>query len=153
VVGDFKSDVRISGTGKVLATATIAGAVDGAAITIPNGKVGTFQAARFLNSALFAGFSPTNAEEPLQGGTFTLGTKIATFTVTAGSNGFVNSWLGADVIGTATIKSAVTNNGGHKFGVVANTSIAKVKITTPLFNYLTWGSSTQSSGDFTVRLF
>src|SRR5262249_2839065 len=105
LVGDFHADVHVSGIGVLagkssVGTVTVAGAVDGADITILNGNVGLFQTARFLNSTLFDGFTPTTPTDLFQGGTFTKGLKIVTFTVTAGTGGFANSYVAADVIGT-----------------------------------------------------
>ena len=79
--------------------------------------------------------------------------KIAGRVVASATNGMANSYLAADLIGAVTAKSALTNNGGQKFGVLGKTTISKVKITAPTFNWIAFGSPTQTSGDFMVKRF
>lgn len=157
LLGDFRGELLISGAGvsagaNSFGAATITGTVDQAAFTILAGNVGTFQTARFANSMLCAGYVPTNASDPMQGGTFTPGLKITSFTVTGTTDGLVNSTIAAESVGTVVVQSLDTTNYGMGLGVIADKSITKVKATTPTFKYIVGGAATQGVLDFQVKL-
>jgi hypothetical protein len=142
--GDFAAALTLTGTGTALGTAKIAGEVIGSSIVVQAGSVTSFTAGAFVNSTLFLG----------QAGQLTAGASLGTFTVT-GLTGlaaaFVNSNVSASIVGSVTLASVQTNNGGVAFGITAHQSIARVVVTSPKFTYNPKLTTPQGIGDFVVQ--
>ncbi len=149
------STITLTGTGTALGTTTIAGQVSGSDIQVTMGSVSSFKAAAFTDSTLFLGqgtFAFGGA-----GGTITPNQHIGSFTITDTSAAFSNSNVAAYVVGTVTLGSLQTNNGGHAFGIEAQVQQlypfrVSVHVVSPLFTYNPKGSHQQGVGDFQVYL-
>jgi len=133
IPGDFAADVRLTGAGvlpgtRALGSMVVTGTIRGSAIEVA-GNVGPVRTKAMVDSSLLLG----------QNGTIQPGLKLASFAATGflGSStpAFVDSMITADTIGTVTLKSVATNHPDQTFGVTAGTSLAAVKVTTPLFSY------------------
>jgi hypothetical protein len=182
ISGDFvKSNLGLSGAGVVAGKATLRsaritgmlkdsylevngnvgavrvdGAVDSTGIYLVSGDVGSFRAGAFTNSNLYAGFWPTNVNDPAAGGTFTPGFAIGSFRVT-GYNGlttpaFAGSTIAADIIGSVSLQSVQTTNNGTKFGLLAHTQIGAVNAGTPSLHYKKGQSLPAPIGDFEATI-
>jgi len=119
ISGDFKSNLTISGAGvdpvkgKALKSLKVAGSVIGSTISV-GGNVGLVSVGSFVNSDLFAGFSPTGPS-PFTG-TFSGKFTVGPFLVKATTGGFEDSYVVATSIKNVTLASAVTDNSGTPFG-------------------------------------
>ncbi|MDZ4696984.1 MAG: hypothetical protein SGI86_17740 [Deltaproteobacteria bacterium] len=96
--------------------------------------------------------SPTDAADPMAGGTFTAGSKIRTFKVTGTADAFANSTVGASDIGAVSLTSVKGDNGGTKFGVVGHASIQGVTVTTQAFTFNKTAATPQGFGDLQVTM-
>ncbi|WP_040892250.1 beta strand repeat-containing protein [Zavarzinella formosa] len=162
-LGDFAGNLTLAGTGVAankltLSSASIGGTVTGSHLHV-NGNVGTFTAKAFIDSDLFLGYTPTDPQNLMAGGTFLPGLKIAAFSVTglAGSPtpAFSDSVVAADNIGAVTLKSVQSNNNNQKFGILAHTGIISARVTSPLpaFVFNKKNPTPQGIGDFEVEIF
>jgi ELWxxDGT repeat protein len=128
VKGNFAGDVTLSGQGVVagkaaLRTFRVLGNVSGSNIDVA-GSVSAVTVGSFADSHLYAGYSGT-----LDGvGTFTPGDTVTLFQTTSKTGTFANSSVAADVVKTVNLWAVNGNNGGNKFGVFADTSIATVRV-------------------------
>jgi autotransporter-associated beta strand protein len=161
IVGDFRGTVYLSGAGvpagkPTLRSFSVVGTVAYSLIDVASGNVGSFRAGRFLNSELSAGFIPVSSTDPMSGGTFTPGSTIGSFRVT-GYNGlttptFENSWVGADIIGSVSLKSVSTTNNGRRFGILGHTQIGAVNAGAPSLQYKKGQSMPPPIDDFEVTI-
>jgi autotransporter-associated beta strand protein len=160
IVGNFSGTLTLSGAGvpagkPTLGSVSVVGTIDSSAIDVAGGNVGSFRAGRFLNSQLHVGYTPTDPNDPMSGGTFTPGSTIGSFRV-SGYTGlttpaFDSSWVAADIIGSVNLKSIQTANAGKKFGVRAHTKIGSVDAGSPSFHYLK-GQPSANVDDFEVQV-
>ena len=152
IAGDFDASLTLSGGdasfNNVLTSAFIAGGVHGA--TIVGDCIGSFSARTMSDSSIFAGYSPADAMKPLDGGVFFDGSKIGSFTIRSGYSAFSNSFVAAKTIGTISVASFVSDNGGTPFGFLSDTVPTKFVI--PGFVYHKTGPADQSLGDFHVKV-
>jgi hypothetical protein len=106
----------------------VLGEVNASAIDAAH-SVSAFSARTFLNSTLFAGFTPEKTEPMM--GKFTAPASIKRFTVTGTKNSqdasFANSLVAAGAIGTARLGRVATDNRGASFGLLADEAIGSVK--------------------------
>ena len=140
VTGNFGADVTVTGdgvaTGKsVLRSVTVGGAIGGSTIAVA-GTVSSFTAGAFVDSALLAGFTPTDPANPFAGGTFVPGALVNNFQVTGikGSTdpAFANSTVVASTLGTVRLKSVATDNGGNNFGLLVDVAVKRLTVGTPI---------------------
>jgi autotransporter-associated beta strand protein len=153
--------VYLSGAGvlpgkNTLGSVRIAMEVFESTFAIAAGNVGAFRAGAFDFSNLFVGFTPTNRNDPMSGGTFAPGSTIGSFRVT-GFKGitipaFADSILAADNIGTVSLQSVQTTNNGTKFGVLAHTQIGAVNAGAPSLHYKKGQSLPAPIDDFEVKI-
>ncbi len=142
------ADVIVNGTLGSLAAA----AVNGATINV-NGDLNTFSASRLIDSNVFAGFTPADPDDLMNGGSFSVPLrKINSVQVTDTAAGaFDNSVIAAAQIGKVKLGSVETANGSTKFGVLAKDSIGSV--TSPPLNVVNPAApSLNQSGDFQVKI-
>lgn len=156
ISGDFRSDISLAHSTpfltltmikkSLLGSATIAGIVEGSTIDV-DGPVGTFKAARFVNSILDVA-------------SFLLPAKLGSFTA-SGIKGsplaaFDNSTIVANIIGSVKLGTIDTDNGGVPFGVIATDSFGTVTGTLlpggTKFKFDKKNPAAQGSGDFVVKL-
>jgi len=154
ILGNFDGDVTLSGQGVpanqlTLTQANIGGTVTGALLNIA-GNVGSFKTEEFVNSELFVGFTPTDSQNPLNGGTFVDGLNIASFQVTGLSAAFSNSVVAASQVGSVSLQSVQTSNGGKKFGILAEGNPTSVQVVSPAFTFNPAQPTPQGIGDFEV---
>ena len=152
IAGDFEASLMLSGGdasfNNALTSAYIAGGVHGAKII--SDYIGGFSARTISDSSIFVGYTPADAMNPLDGGVFFDGSKIGTFAVRSAQVGFSNTFIAAKTIGTISVASLVSDNGGTSFGFLTDTMPTKVVI--PGFIYLKTGPADQSLGDFHVKV-
>lgn len=153
---DFRGSVSLTGTGispgrPALAAVNVRGTVTGASFRI-GGTVNSFRSGAFLDSQFFVGFDPTDSANPLAGGTFTGGLTLRSFTVTglkdSTAPAFDNSFVGADTIGWASLKSIDPGN-ATAYGLVAH-HIAHVTVRDSGFRFDPSLPSPQGDGSFQV---
>jgi extracellular elastinolytic metalloproteinase len=150
VKGIMNGDLTVSGAGvedgkpavKVL---KVLGAVADTDISV-DGGIGLVQAGAFRNARLYAGY--TGADDGL--GTFTKAATIGSFRITDEVWGFENSTVIATQFNTVFIQSLVADNGGDKFGFVANDGVNKLTVMLP--DPYVYPSGLVSPGDFEVRV-
>jgi len=128
----------------------VSGAISNATITIANGSIGSISAWQMIDSTVFVGYTPDDPSNPLASGTFLEGVHLRSLGIRSTVNGFVNSDVASTVIGTVSLSSVVTTNGGLTFGIAASDHITSVNVRTPKFKWLPAGADDQSLGDFHV---
>ncbi len=152
IAGDFDASLTLSGGdasfNNVLTSAYIAGGVHGA--NIVSDCIGSFSARSISDSTIFVGYTPADAMNPLDGGVFFDGSKINSFTIRSGQSAFSNTFIAAKTIGTISVASLVSDNGGTPFGFPAD--VAPTKVVIPGFVYQKTGPADQSLGDFHVKV-
>jgi len=135
----FGADVTLTGEGVLagkltLKTANIAGAVTGGTFAVA-GRVNSFTARTFVDSAFLAGFVPTNLTGPFGGGIFTPGGKVNAFRVVgvkgSADPAFSNSSVAAGLLGTVSLKSIGADNRGRKYGLLVEDGLTRLKVTSP----------------------
>ena len=155
IPGDCEATFELSGDGvpagnSTLGTLFVAGAISNASIDIANGNVGSVAASEMVDSTIYVGFTPGDPSNPLLGGTFVPDLRLESLSVKSSVNGFADSDIVAAIIGSVHLGSVLTDNGGLRFGVLANQSISLVTVKTPSFKWSRTGATDQSSGDFHV---
>jgi hypothetical protein len=160
ITGNLGANITLTGAGLLaqtpaLGSATITGTVSGSSIRV-GGSVTSFSAGAFLSSTLFLDFVPTNAGNPLGGGTFNQGFTLGSFTVTGlphqTAPAFAKSTVAAATVGTVSLKSILANNGGQRYGIVSHGAIGSVRVSSPAFAYNKLRPTPQGSGDFEVEI-
>jgi hypothetical protein len=129
-----------------LKNAVIAGDVTGAAIVLDS--IGILRARSLANTTVFAGFIPTDAQSPLDGGAFSDGGGIGAIVLRAG--GIANSVVASRTIGTFIAAGVTTANGGVAFGLL--TDVAPRTVSVPGLTYCATEPADHSAGDFHVRV-
>src|SRR4029079_1423625 len=95
IAGDFSGDVTLTATVPTsLRSASIAGAVTGSHFNL-TGSLGSFVAGSLVDSTFFAAFTPTDPADPMQGGVFAPGFKVASVVV---KGTFDGSTVAADTV-------------------------------------------------------
>ncbi len=160
IPGDFEGTVTVSGDGiatnqNALGKLAVSGTISNVSITVSNGSVGSISAFQMIDSTVFVGYTPDDPGNPLiGGGTFVADLRLGSVSIRSTTNGFVNSDLGASLVGSVKLSSVVPDNGGHGFGVAASQHIGGVTVRTPIFHWLPPGSTgstnDQTLGDFHV---
>ena len=156
LAADCGASVAISGNGLTtnqlaLGALTLAGALSNASVVVSNGRVGTIAAGQIIDSTIYIGYEPNDPSNPFTGGgTFADNLRLDSVSVSARSNGFVNSEIAAAIIGTVHLASVRTGNSGQPFGILANGRLAGVSVKSPAFKWVHTGASDQSLGDFHV---
>ncbi len=152
IAGDFDATLTLSGGAtnfnNALTSAIIVGGVHGA--NIVSDSIGSFSARTIADSNIFVGYTPADAAHPLDGGVFFDGSNINTFTIRYSYAGFSNTFVAAKTIGTITVASLVSDNGGTPFGFLSATVPAKVVVAG--FVYHKTAPADQSLGDFHVKV-
>ena len=135
LVGDFDADLTLSGGlssfQNNITTAVIQGRIHDATLRLDG--IGSFTAYAFINSTLFAGYTPADEAQPMLGGAFLDSGTIKSFTLKDTHAAFSDSILAAKNIGTLSLASVTTSNGGDAFGIL--THAAPGKVTIPGFLY------------------
>ena len=103
-----------------------------------------------IDSELFVGYVPDDPADPFASGSFLPDLRLNSVNIGSSSNGFVNSFIAAPIIGNVRLRSVVTDNGGVTFGVLAGQSITSLTVNTPPFRFNPKGANDQSLGDFHV---
>lgn len=156
IAGDvISSSWNVAGGAKrVIGTMTVRGSVTGSTFA-STGNVGSFRSANFLNSRLYAGFTPSNPSNPFAGGTFAPEANIASFTVTSlpkqVTPAFADSFVGAPTIGRVSLKS-ILEDAANPYGILARDSIGRVTIRDSDFSYDSSKPTPQGVLDFQVRI-
>lgn len=179
VRGDFLADLRLTGTGDSskptsLNWASIGGSITDAVWSIL-GNVGFLTVkgavtnwklnADALRTARFGEMEGVlldvaKAVTTLRAQTFSdsslTAESIAAFTVTGIANSttlaFANSNVTANTIGNVNLASVDTDNGGTKFGIMAEESINALTVRTPNFKFDKTKATPQGLGDFEVSM-
>lgn len=155
IAGDFKAALTLTGgttTGGVtLAKLAVNGAINNAIVTVGTGDVGNVRAAAMRDSKVTAGFTPTDALNPLAGGTFASNSRIGSVNISGPSAAFSNSFIIAPEVGRVALGGVETDNFGLPFGVFAPDSLSSVTVRTPRFRWNRNGADDQSLGDFHVK--
>ncbi len=150
VTGNMTGDVNIAGTGinltkKALNVLRVRGMVTDSNIMV-TGNVGTVVVGSFHDSRLFAGY--TGADDG--NGTFSdTPFTVTMFRSTAATDAFENSWVIANGITTAFLRSVKANNtdhGGNPFGFFAQKVFGHVTVVAPT----PWTYYTPSDGTFKI---
>jgi hypothetical protein len=157
LTGDFNGQMELTGDGVATGGSTLgrfsaSGAISNASIDVVDGNVDSIAASEILDSSIYIGFIPTNANTPLLGGTFVPDLLLKSVSVKASANGFANSVLAASKIGNIKLSSVETDNSTIPFGVLGDQSISSVTSKTPAFKWDKAGAPDQSLGDFHVIL-
>lgn len=157
ISGDCEGVITLSGAGvpagkSTLSKLAVSGAISNANINVANGNVGSIAALTMVDSHVYVGYTPTDPNIPLAGGTFVPSLRLGSLQIKAKVNGLANSFAVAAQIGKIAPTSVQTNNIGVPFGVLANESISAVTVKTPAFKWSPTGATDQSSGDFHVIL-
>ena len=140
--------VGIADNKPVLATFAVAGTVSNSNVSV-GGNVTTLSALNFRGSNFYVGFIGTEAGV----GTFEPVATLKTVKINGLTDGFQDSNIIASTIGAVTFKSVDADNGGTKFGVISDTTIKSLKVTTPAFVYNPFDPNTQGlNPDFEVRI-
>jgi hypothetical protein len=153
VKGIMNGDVTVTGTGVLpekpaVKTLKVAGAIAGSTISV-DGGIGLFQVGAFRDSRLYAGYSGPDDGT----GTFKAGVTVGTFKVTDEVWGFEDSLVFATALKTVLLNHVTTDNGGNKFGFVADEGVGSLKVINPeLFTYVPTDPSEQGLLDFKVRI-
>jgi hypothetical protein len=140
----------------VLTGLTVSGAIDNVFMSV-NGSVAGLTAGQLIDSWIFAGYSPATQSNVMAGGAFSHGLQIHSLTLTKAvprnstNANYVNSIIAADKIGTVVLKDIRTNNGGVRFGILANSAVTSVTATAPAFRWKAKGPIAQGTGDFQAR--
>jgi hypothetical protein len=144
-------DVNLAGAGvptnrPTLGTFSVSGTVLNSDVAV-GGNVTAVSALAFRGSNFYVGFAGTEAGV----GTFLPIATLKSFTVKGVTDAFRDSNVIASSIGTVTLKSVDTDNGGTKFGLISDSTIKSVKIAIPTgFIFNPFG---QTFGpDFEIRL-
>jgi hypothetical protein len=149
----LNSSVIVTGN---VGSVRVTGAADKSNIGVSSGNLGLFQAGTFTNGILFVGYTPSNWNDLMAGGTFTPGGTIGSFRVT-GYNGlttpsFVNSVIAAANVGNVLLKSVQTQNSTLRFGVLAHTQIGAVNAGAPSLHYKKGQALPAPVDDFEVTI-
>lgn len=157
ISGDCEGVLTLSGAGvpagkSTLSKLAVSGAISNATIDVADGNVGSIVALTMVDSHVYVGYTPTDSNAPLAGGTFVPSLRLGSLQIKAKVNGLANSFAVAAQIGKISPSSVQTNNIGVPFGVLANESISSVTVKTPAFKWSSTGPTDQSSGDFHVIL-
>ena len=165
IAGDLAADVTLDNAGaagevKALGTVKIAGRFHDAKITVA-GSVGSFTAAAMQSASLFAGYTPTNAGQPLGGGTFVTGALLGKFTITGkvpltGATPLTASmddgFVVATGLGTISLAAIDSTTGATEWGFAYRDAIKSLKVKEPGFTYNVAAGGQQTTGDFSVRV-
>ena len=157
IAGDFNGQMELTGDGVASGSPTlgkfaVSGAISNASIDIANGDLDSITASEIIDSSIYVGFTPTDPNAPLLGGTFVSDLRLGSVSAKSSTNGFANSVVAAAIIGGVNLNSVETDNGGIPFGVLGNQSISSVTSKTPPFKWSRTGAADQSLGDFHVIL-
>src|SRR6185503_17887773 len=77
---------------------------------------------------------------------------VGTFQVTSPFGGFENSTVIASSFKTVKLAAMTSQNGGNRFGFLADTSIGSLTVGVPLFVYNPADSGDQGVDDFVVKI-
>ncbi len=150
LAGDFNATLSLSGGDvpfdNTLAVAIISGGMTGAKLTLDS--IGQLSARSLIDSSIFAGFSPTNAGEPMDGGVFFAAGLIKSLTITGSIDAVANSIIAGSVVKEVKFRSLVSDNGGDAFGIISGGPLKQLSV--PGFTYHKAGPADQSLGDFHV---
>jgi autotransporter-associated beta strand protein len=156
VAGDFLSNLTLSGVGvavgkPTLKTMSVKGVVNNVVIDV-TGAITSVTVGAFVNSRLFASYSGPDDGS----GTFTAGGDIGTFKVTGKTNSFAHSFVIASNFKNVSIASMDPDNGGTKFGIVADNAVKALSAangTTKFkYNAKTGGTQDLTGTDFEVKI-
>jgi hypothetical protein len=140
--------VGVADNKAVLNTFTAGGTVLNSNISV-GGNVTKLSALNFRGSNFYVGYTGTEAGV----GTFEPVATLKTVSITGTTDAFQDSNIIATTLGTVTFKSVDADNGGTKFGVIADTTIKSLKVTVPAFEYNQFNPSTQGlNPDFEVKV-
>ena len=155
IAGDFEATLALTGgtttNGVALAKLAVNGAINNAIVTVGTGDVGNVRAAAMHDSKVTTAFVPTDALNPLAGGTFASNSRIGSVNISGPSAAFANSFIIAPQVGRVALGSVETDNFGLPFGVFVSQSISSVTVRTPRFRWNRNGADDQSLGDFHVK--
>jgi hypothetical protein len=134
-----------------LKTMSVKGMVNNVVIDV-TGAITSVSVGAFVNSRLFASYSGPDDGS----GTFTAGGDIGTFTVTGKTNSFAHSFVIASNFKNVSIASMDPDNGGTKFGIVADNAVKALTAangTTKFkYNAKTPGTQDFNGTDFEVKI-
>jgi len=152
VKGNMSGDLNLAGpapaTGKpVLSALKVTGAVSGSDIRV-GGDITTVLANSFRDSTLFAGYTGLDDGS----GVFNVPAVVSSFKVTGLTDAFANSTVIASTFKNVTLQSVKGDNGGDKFGFIADLFYLVLKVATPPFVYDIANQGPQGFGDFVVKL-
>jgi hypothetical protein len=157
LAGDFRANLTLSGEGlnhgeSALGWLNVRGAIDSAAILV-GGDIGRVSAARMTNSSLCAGCAVTGSTFGNPDGiSFTIPARIGSATIGIDSSApLTNSFIAAQTVGSVTLSSVVTDNGGKAFGIVG-VSIDSVRVLKPPFQWLSGSHPADGVGDFRIQV-
>ncbi|MEA3187000.1 MAG: hypothetical protein QOD99_830, partial [Chthoniobacter sp.] len=157
LAGDFRANLTLSGEGlnhgePALGWLNVRGAIDSAAILV-GGNISRVSAAHMNDSSLYAGCAVTGSTFGNPDGiSFTIPARIGSTTIgTDSSAAFRNSFIAAQAVGSVTLSSVVSDNGGKAFGVLG-TSIDSVRVLKPPFQWLPDSLSAAGVGDFRIQV-
>lgn len=168
IAGDLAAEITLDNAGatgdvKGLGTAKIAGRFHDAKIVVA-GSIGSFSAGAMQAATLFAGYTPTSAGLPLNGGTFLTDALLGTFTITGkaeivggtttldgGLTAMEDSFVVAPKLGASSITAIDSTTGALAWGFAYRDSIKSLKIKEPVFAYDADAGGTQSIDDYSVR--
>jgi hypothetical protein len=129
-----------------LGSATFKGNVVNA--TLIADSIGTLNAAGIIGSTINAGFIPTDANAPQDGGIFAPDSVIKSLIVGAG--GFADSTVAAADHWFDLDRILHPFNGGDQFGIIAD--FAPTRVVVSGFTYVKNGAADQSLADFHVKV-
>ncbi|MDW8266211.1 MAG: peroxidase family protein, partial [Gemmataceae bacterium] len=119
------------------------------------GDVGSAIVRQLVNSQFFVGFTPTDPAQPLLGGVFTSQSRVGSLLVTGlprnGNPAWEASTVVAAHVGSSTIASVATNNGGIPFGILGEQTVGLVRVNQPPFIFNPGAQTPQGIGDFQIR--
>jgi hypothetical protein len=157
IAGDFNGQIALTGDGvppgkSTLSSLKVSGAISHASIDIANGNLGSVAASQIIDSSIYVGFTPTDPNDPLAGGTFVPDLKVGSVSTKSTSNSYVNSVVAGAIVGKVKLKSVQTDNAGTSFGVLGDQSISSVTSKEPQFKWDDVSGPDQSADDFHVIL-
>ena len=150
VKGVLSGDLTVTGSAlpTALRTLRVIGAVSGSDILV-DGSVGSVVVGAFRDSRLFAGYAGADDGS----GTFTRSATVGTFNVLDRNGGYENSTAIATTFKAVSLASIVPDNGGDKYGFLADRSIGSLRVQAPQpFVYVPTDLSVQGVEDFEVRI-
>jgi hypothetical protein len=116
--------------------------------TIVADTIGTLNAGGIVGSDILAGFRPTDANAPRDGGAFEAGGALKSLIV--GAWGFADSFVAAPAITSISIASLIPFNGGEEFGILVD--FAPLTVAIKGFTYVKNGASDQFLEDFHLKV-